>query len=70
MEVSECDDQLVLAMPDRAHVSAEIAEPSAGVNDRDTVCVSERDLKAGGVTAELLEASITDGDGAADTVKF
>src|SRR5215472_9892246 len=70
MEVSECDDQVVLAMPYRAHVPAEIAESGSSVNDRDTIGIPNRDLKAGGVAAEVLEASITDGDGAADTVKF
>jgi hypothetical protein len=57
-------------MPDRAHVPAEITEPRSGVDDGDAIGVSERDLKAGRVAAELLKASITHGDGAADTVKF
>ena len=70
MKVSERDDQPILAMSDRAHVPSEIAEPSSGVNNGDTICIGKRDLKTGGVAAELLEASITDGDGAADTVKF
>ena len=70
MEVSERNDQVVLVMSDRAHVPAEIAKPSSGVNNGDTICICKRDLKAGGVAAELLEASITNWDGAADTVKF
>ena len=70
VEVSECDDQLVLAMSDRAHVPAEIANPSSGVNNGDTIRVLKRDLKASSVAAELLEASITDWGGTADTVKF
>jgi hypothetical protein len=70
MKVSERDGQLFLPMSDRAHVAAEIAKPGSGVNDGDTICVCKRDLEAGGVAAELLEASITDGDGTADTVKF
>jgi len=70
MEVSERDDQLVLAMSDRAHVPAEIAKPSSGVNNGDTIRILKRDLKAGGVAAELLETSVTDWDGTADTVKF
>jgi hypothetical protein len=70
MEVSERDDQLVLAMADRAHVTAEITEPGSGVDYRNAIRILKRDLKTGGVTAELLEASITDWDGAADTVKF
>ncbi|HEY2627041.1 MAG TPA: hypothetical protein VGI41_09870, partial [Candidatus Udaeobacter sp.] len=36
----------------------------------DTIRIRECDLKTGGVAAELLEASITDWDGAAGTVKF
>jgi hypothetical protein len=60
MEVSECDDHLVLAMSDRAHVPAEIAKPSSGVNNGDTIRILKRDLKAGGVATELLEASLTD----------
>jgi len=60
VEVSECDDQLVLAMSDGAHVPAEIAKHSSGVNNGDTIRVLKRDLKAGSVAAELLEAGITD----------
>src|SRR5262249_44347411 len=70
MEVSERDDQPVLAMSDRAHVPAEIAKASSGVINGDTICILKRDLKAGGVATELLEARITDWDGAADTVEF
>jgi len=70
MEVSERDDQLVLVMSDGAHVPAEIAKPSSGVNNGDTICIRRRDLKAGGVATELLEASFTDWDGSAHTVKF
>jgi hypothetical protein len=70
MKVSEPDDELVLMVSDRAHVPAEIAKPSSGVNNGDTICLRKRDLKTGGVAAELLEASITDWDGAADAVKF
>jgi hypothetical protein len=71
MKMSERDDELVLLMmSDRAHVPAEIAKPGSGVNNMDTPRIRKRDLKAGGVAAEVLEASITDWDGAADTVKF
>jgi hypothetical protein len=70
MKVSECNDELVLVMSDRAHVPAEIAKPGSGINDGDTICIGGRDLKASRIAAELLEASITDWDGAADTVKF
>jgi hypothetical protein len=71
MKMSERDDELVLLMmSDRAHVPAEIAKPGSGVNNMDTPRIRKRDLKASGVAAEVLEASITDWDGAADTVKF
>src|ERR1043166_4337122 len=59
MEVSERDDQLVLAMSDRAHVPAEIAQPSSGVNNGDTICFRRGDLKAGGLATQVLEASFT-----------
>ena len=70
MKVSEGDDDLVLVVSDRAHVPAETAKPGSGINNGDTIRIRERDLKTGGVAAELLEASITDWDGAAGTVKF
>ena len=70
MKVSERDDQLILAMPDGVHVPAEIAKPGSGVNNGDTICVLKRNLKAGGVATKMLEASITDWSGAADTVKL
>ena len=70
MKVSERDDQLILMMSDRAHVPAEIAKSSSGVNNGDAICIRKCDLKAGGVAAESLEASITNWDRAADTVKF
>jgi hypothetical protein len=70
MKVSEHDDQFLLVMSDRAHVPAEIAKPGSSVNNGDTICTRKRDLKAGGVAAEVLEASFTDWDGAADAVKF
>jgi hypothetical protein len=71
MKMSERDDELVLLlMSDCAHVSSEIAKPGSSVNNMDTPRIRKRDLKAGSVAAESLEASITDGDGTADTVKF
>jgi hypothetical protein len=71
MKMSERDDELVfLLVADGAHVPAEIAKPSSGVNNMDTPRIRERDLKTGGVAAELLEASVTDWDGTAGTVKF
>ena len=70
MKVSEGDDDLVLVVSDRAHVPAEIAEPRSGVNNGDIIRICECELKTGGVATELLEARITDRDGAAATVKF
>jgi hypothetical protein len=70
MKVSEPNDDLVLVVSDRAQVPAKIAKPRSGVNNGDTIRICERDLKTGGVAAELLETSITDWDGAAGTVKF
>jgi len=71
MKMSERDDELVfLLVADGAHVSAEIAKPSSGVNNMDPPRIGDRDLKTGGVAAELLEASVTDWDGTAGTVKF
>jgi hypothetical protein len=70
MKVSEGDDQSVLMVSDRTKVPTEIAKPRSGVNNGNTIRVGERDLKTGGVAAELLEARITDWDGAAGTVKF
>jgi hypothetical protein len=70
MKMSEADDQSVLMMSDSAQIPPKIAKPRAGINDGNTICIRERNLKTGGVAAELLEASITDWDGAASTVKF
>ena len=70
MEMSERDDQLILAMSDRAHVPAEIAKSSPGVNNRDAICIRKRNLKARSVAAELLEASITDWDRPPRAVKL
>jgi hypothetical protein len=57
-------------MSDGAHVLAEIAKPGSGVNNRNTICIRERQLKTSSVATELLEASITDWDRTADAVKF
>src|ERR1700751_415542 len=70
MKVSERDDQFLLLMSDRAHVPPEIAKPGSGVDDGDTIWIGRRDLKTGGVAAEMLKAGFTDWSGAADTVKF
>jgi hypothetical protein len=70
MKVSESDEDLVLVVSDRAQIPAEIAKPRPGVNNGDLIRIRERELKTGGIAAELLEASIADWDGAAGTVKF
>ena len=70
MEMSERDDQLVLAMSNRAHVPAEIAKSSSGVNNRDAICIRKRNLKARSVAAELLEASVTNWDRSSRAVKL
>src|SRR5437868_2175509 len=70
VNVHECDADLFLLVADGAQVSAQISQPRARVNDGDAVGISERDLQAGGVAAELLETGITDGDGSPRTVKF
>ena len=70
MKMSEADDQSVLMMSDSAQIPPEIAKPRAGINDGNAIRIRERNLKTGGVAAELLKAGITDWDGAASTVKF
>jgi len=70
MKVSEPDDELVLIVSDRAQVPTKVAKPSSGVNNGNTIRIRERDLKTGGVAAELLKARITDWDGTAGTVKL
>jgi hypothetical protein len=70
MKMGERNDQPILVMSYRAHVPAEIAKPGSGINNGDTICIRERDLEAGRVAAELLEARVTDRDGAAGPVKF
>jgi hypothetical protein len=57
-------------MSNRAHVPTEIAKPGSSINDMETPRIRKRDLKAGGVATELLEASFTDWSGAADAVEF
>lgn len=70
MKVSEADDELVLMVSDGTHVSTEIAKPRSGVKNGNLIRLFERDLETSSVAAELLEASLTDRDGAAGTVKF
>ena len=70
MKVCEHDTDLVLLVADGAEISAQISQSRACVNNSDTVRIGEGDLQAGGVTAELLETSITDGYGSPRAVKF
>jgi hypothetical protein len=70
MKVSEPDDKLVLIVSDGAQVPTKVAKPRSGVNNGNTIRIRERDLKTGGVAAELLKARITDWDGTAGTVKL
>ena len=70
MKVRERDHDLFLFVPDGEEVAPQISQSSTGVNDGDAVGIGEGDLQAGGVTAELLETSITDGDGSPRAVKF
>jgi hypothetical protein len=68
--MGEGDDNLVLLVTDNAEVFAQISHSRAGVNDGDAVRIGERDLQAGGVTPELLETGIADGNGSPRTVKL
>jgi hypothetical protein len=70
MKVSERDGEQFLVVSNRAHVPAEIAKPRSGVNNDNAIRIPICDLKTGGVATEVLEASITDWDGAAGPVKF
>lgn len=70
VKVRERDKDLFLLVPDGAEVAAQISQSRAGINDGDAIGIGERDLEAGGVTAELLETSITDWDGSPRPVKF
>ena len=62
MKVCEHDHDLFLLVPDGEEVASQISQSRARVNDGDAVGIGEGNLQAGGVTAELLETSITDGD--------
>ena len=70
VKVRECNHDLFLLVSDGEEVAPQISQSRAGVNDGDAVGIGEGDLQAGGITAELLETSITDGDGSAGAVKF
>jgi hypothetical protein len=62
VKVRERNNDLFLLVADSAEVSAQISQTRARVNDDDAVRIGKRDLQAGGVAAELLKSSITDGD--------
>ena len=70
VKMREPDIDSVLLVADGAEVFAEISYSRARVNDGDSVCICERDLQAGGVTAELLETDIADRDGSPRPVKL
>ncbi len=61
VKVREPDRDLFLFVADGAKVSAQISQSGARVNDGNPVRVGERDLQAGGVTAELLKTGVADG---------
>ena len=70
MKVRERDNDLFLLVADIAHVSAQISQSRACVNDGDAVRIGECDLEAGGIAAELLKTGIADGDGSPRTIKL
>ncbi len=70
MKVREPDKDLFLFVADGAKVSAQISQSGARVNDGNPVRVGERDLQAGGVTAELLKTGVADGDGSPRAIKL
>jgi len=70
VKVGERDHNLFLLVPYGAKIASQISQSRAGVNDGDAVSIGESDLQTGGVPAELLEASITDGDRPSRAVKF
>src|SRR5213592_1683900 len=70
VKVRERDTDLFLLVADGAKVSTQISQSRARVNDDDAVRIGERDLQAGGVTAESLKAGIADGDGSPRAIKL
>ena len=70
MKVCERNTDLFLLVADGAKVSAQISQSRACVKDGDAVRISERDLQAGGVAAELLKSGIADGDGSPRSIKL
>ena len=70
MKVRERDHDLFLLVPDGEEVASQISQPRTGINNGDAVGIGERDLQAGGVTAEFLETRITDRDGSAGAIKL
>ena len=55
MKVRERDSDLFLLVADGAKISTQISQSRTRVNDGDAVRISERDLQARGVAAELLK---------------
>ena len=70
VKVRERDHDLFLLVPDGEEVAPQISQSRSSVNDGDAVGIGKRDLQTGRVTAELLETTITDGDGSPRAVKF
>src|SRR5215468_7087482 len=70
VKVREPDKDLVLLVADGAEVSAQISQSRARVDNGDAVHVSQHDLEAGGVAAELLKTCIADRDGSPRTVEL
>ena len=70
VKVREHDTDLFLLVADGEEISTQISQSRARVKDYDAVRIGERDLKAGGVAAELLKPGIADGDGSARTIKL
>jgi hypothetical protein len=70
VKVREGDDDSVLLVADGAEISTQISQSCARVNDGNAVRISERDLQAGRVAAELLKTRIANGNGTPRTVKL
>jgi hypothetical protein len=70
VKVRERDNDSFLFVADSEHVSAQISQSRARVNDGDAVRIGGGDLQARGVAAELLKTGIADRDGSPCTIKL
>ena len=68
VKVRECDSDLFLLVTNGVEVFAQISQSRARVNNGDLVRI--RDLQTGGISAELLEPGIADGDRSPRSVKL